>query len=200
MAIIDGYPATSFSAKDRAWVKAVADNSADKVLPDVTAADNGKILGVDSGEWNKVDAPSGLPSVTAADNGKILGVDNGAWSKVDAPSGGIDGVFWVHLTETEEGLETVETVGEIWNAISEGYMAYTAGNGLQSGVIYVSQVGEPDADNFVAQLLFPPDTVRSDSTVQLVSYSYETEGTPSVNTFVFTWDSEIEAEFSPSTN
>lgn len=28
-------------------------------LPDVTAADNGKLLGVNNGEWDKVDAPSG---------------------------------------------------------------------------------------------------------------------------------------------
>lgn len=33
---------------------------------------------------------SNLPEVTSADNGKILGVENGAWSKMDAPSGGVD--------------------------------------------------------------------------------------------------------------
>lgn len=33
---------------------------------------------------------SDLPDVTAADNGKILGVVNGAWNKMDAPSGAID--------------------------------------------------------------------------------------------------------------
>lgn len=55
-------------------------------LPEVTAADNGKLLGVSGGTWDKVAAPSGLPDVTAADNGKMLGVVNGAWGKVDAPS------------------------------------------------------------------------------------------------------------------
>lgn len=33
---------------------------------------------------------SELPDVTAADNGKILGVVNGAWNKMDAPAGGLD--------------------------------------------------------------------------------------------------------------
>lgn len=44
MAIIDGYPATSFDAKDRAWVKEVADNSAGNVLPDATKASTGDVL------------------------------------------------------------------------------------------------------------------------------------------------------------
>lgn len=33
---------------------------------------------------------SDLPDVTEADDGKILGVVNGAWNKMDAPSGAID--------------------------------------------------------------------------------------------------------------
>ncbi len=33
---------------------------------------------------------SGLPEVTSADNGKLLGVVNGKWNKMDAPSGGVD--------------------------------------------------------------------------------------------------------------
>ena len=33
---------------------------------------------------------SDLPDVSEADNGKVLGVVNGAWSKADPPSGGLD--------------------------------------------------------------------------------------------------------------
>lgn len=33
---------------------------------------------------------SDLPEVTSADNGKILGVVDGAWNKMDAPAGGVD--------------------------------------------------------------------------------------------------------------
>ena len=49
-------------------------------LPDVTSADNGKILKVVSGDWEAAEAPSGLPDVTSADNGKSLEVSNGAWA------------------------------------------------------------------------------------------------------------------------
>ena len=38
----------------------------------------------------KKSSGSDLPDVSAADNGKILGVVNGAWNKMDAPSGAID--------------------------------------------------------------------------------------------------------------
>ena len=55
-------------------------------LPEVTSADNGKVLGVVEGAWGKADAPNELPSVTSADNGKILGVVEGAWGKTDAPT------------------------------------------------------------------------------------------------------------------
>lgn len=55
------------------------------VLPDVTAADNGKMLGVVNGAWDKTDVPKELPSVTSSDNGKMLGVTNGAWNKMDVP-------------------------------------------------------------------------------------------------------------------
>lgn len=33
---------------------------------------------------------SSLPDVTTADNGKVLGVVEGSWNKMDAPSGGVD--------------------------------------------------------------------------------------------------------------
>lgn len=50
-------------------------------LPDVTDADDGKVLAVVDGEWDKATIPSGnLPPVTSADNGKVLRVVSGAWS------------------------------------------------------------------------------------------------------------------------
>lgn len=52
-------------------------------LPDVSASDNGKILGVTNGEWAVIDAPVELPSVSSTDNGKVLGVVEGEWTAVD---------------------------------------------------------------------------------------------------------------------
>ena len=52
-------------------------------LPSVTASDNGDVLTVVDGAWNKADAPTELPSVTADDNGKVLKVVNGAWALAD---------------------------------------------------------------------------------------------------------------------
>ena len=56
------------------------------VLPDVDADDNGKILGVSSGEWSVMNPPSGLPSVTGSDNGKFLGVSSGEWAVLSVPT------------------------------------------------------------------------------------------------------------------
>lgn len=49
-------------------------------LPTVTASDNGDVLTVVDGAWNKADVPNELPTVTADDNGKVLKVVDGAWT------------------------------------------------------------------------------------------------------------------------
>lgn len=51
MAVKDGLPATDFSRMNREWVKAVAEGgSGGGGLPEITEADEGKFLGVVSGE------------------------------------------------------------------------------------------------------------------------------------------------------
>lgn len=50
MAVKDGLPSTDFSRMNREYIKEVAEGSAGSVLPDIAAADEGKFLGVVSGE------------------------------------------------------------------------------------------------------------------------------------------------------
>ena len=52
-------------------------------LPEPTTADNGKVVGVESGEYSLIGKQ--LPEPTASDNGKIVSVENGAYALTDAP-------------------------------------------------------------------------------------------------------------------
>ena len=84
-AILDGEDITPVTRLEY-FLKQAATN--DDELPAVTAADNGDVLTVVSGEWAKAAAPSGLPEVTSSNNGQVLTVVNGEWAAAntkDAP-------------------------------------------------------------------------------------------------------------------
>lgn len=131
-----------------------------KELPNVTNVDDGKLLGVDSGTWAKVDAPkelptvssedSGkalmvnsngnwvadnipneLPSVTSTDNGKVLQVSNGAWSKETIP-------VLPAVTVADEGdVLTVNASGQ-WENLppaSSGTMSFSGSGAPISSII-----------------------------------------------------------------
>jgi hypothetical protein len=51
----------------------------DELLPNVTANNNGQVLGVVNGKWAATEAASGLPKVTTVDNDKALIVVDGVW-------------------------------------------------------------------------------------------------------------------------
>lgn len=91
-------------------------------LPDVTADDNGEILTVVDGEWNKAAAPTELPAVTAEDNGEILTVVNGEWNK--AVQAGAVVVF--NATMTTAGGITTGTLSD-GKTFSDIYAAYQSG-------------------------------------------------------------------------
>lgn len=82
-------------------------------LPDVTADDNGEILTVVDGEWNKAAAPTELPAVTADDNGDVLSVVDGAWVK-----------------------NALKTGAKIYECTYVSATGYTLSNGVKSSDIY----------------------------------------------------------------
>lgn len=59
MAVKDGLPSTDFSRMNREYIKEVAEGSAGSVLPEIAAADEGKFLGVVSGEAAWAEAGGG---------------------------------------------------------------------------------------------------------------------------------------------
>ena len=59
------------------------------VIPDPTHVPDGYVLSVRNGSCVWVPAPSGLPDVTAADNGKVMTVVGGTWAAADPVSGDI---------------------------------------------------------------------------------------------------------------
>lgn len=67
-------------------------------LPKVTTDDNGKILRVVSGIWNKDNLPSDLPNIEGSeDERKVLGIINGEWDKISL------GNFAIVINITKKG-------------------------------------------------------------------------------------------------
>lgn len=63
--------------------------------------------------------PSELPDVSADDDGKLLGVTGGAWGKVDKPSGG-SGDFVINGTLNDDALTSDKTYAQIQEAVQAG--------------------------------------------------------------------------------
>ena len=78
---------------------------AEEKLPPVSTADNGKVLGVNNGVWDKVAASGGsdLPEVTSSDKDKYLHTNSSTgdleWSAVSGGGGGV-----LTITADENGI------------------------------------------------------------------------------------------------
>lgn len=93
-------------------------------LPAVTAEDNGKILKVVNGDWNKAVVTPELPEVSGSDNGKILGVVEGVWAKTDAPSSSNRVIITVNNT-THQCSKTSTEILQEFNSGKEIYLQAT---------------------------------------------------------------------------
>ena len=85
----------------------IPDISDGQLLPDVDSGDNGKLLGVDDGEWKPVNAPTELPS-TSGNAGKVLKVNSGA-----------TGVEWGDV-ESELPAVTNPDIGDVLTVVADG--------------------------------------------------------------------------------
>lgn len=126
-------------------------------LPDVSADDDGKLLGVTDGAWGKVDKPSGgglslgLTSAAVGQIAKITAVDASgvptAWAPVDIPSGGSGGETWELVAEATT-TDVVNSLRVTFDACSAVYIEYYWGgveNDLGNIAIYPNTGATPYA-------------------------------------------------------
>lgn len=128
MAIPDGKPATDFSAMNREWVRAVAEEAGESALPSVSGSDNGKVLTVVTGEWAAATpAAPGIPAPASPSDGDVLTYDGttSAWVAEEYP--GYDIVIKIDLDTADDNGTIIKgsyndihakvTTGKTWNAL-----------------------------------------------------------------------------------
>ena len=127
------------------WAKNSVGERGDNIgLPDVTTADNGKIMEVEGGEWKLKEGSGGGGGIPAPENpsdGDVLTYDSTAEEWVAAAPGGGSGgdVFLINITRTETALVTDKTAGEIKAALEAGKILFTVldtSEGADINIIY----------------------------------------------------------------
>ena len=147
---------------------------AEEKLPPVSSADNGKVLGVNNGVWEKVAASGGsdLPEVTADDKNKYLHTNSSTgdleWSAVSG------GALVVHVTATTIEESTIytcdKTAAEMYEAMQTGVVViapYTEDSSIYGGVCALTIEGQ----NFVFIIAGANKTFTADSASGYPSYS-----------------------------
>lgn len=87
-------------------------------LPAVTSSDDGKVLTVVNGAWDKAAVPTELPSVASTDNGKFLEVVAGQWAVGSRPE------TLPTVTTADAGKILQVSTNGFWEAATLQYMKY----------------------------------------------------------------------------
>lgn len=162
--IANGIPVSDYTVIPDAIMaitkKATSGGGSGASLPDVTVADNGKLLTVVEGAWNKADAPTELPTVTTDDNGKVLTVSGGKWSKVITHGDRVEELTFSNLSELGDELREAipyvlnNALNNLSNCKLVIYNAYGV-SGL-TAILHLSemQVGQTMIHKFVQDAAF----------------------------------------------
>jgi hypothetical protein len=87
-------------------------------LPEVTGTDDGKVLTVVNGAWDKAAVPTELPSVASTDNGKFLEVVSGQWAVGSRPE-------TLPTVTTEDAGKILQVANNgFWEAATPQFMKY----------------------------------------------------------------------------
>ena len=174
MAIPYGKPATDFSAMNREWVRAVAEEAvAEGGIPAPENPSNGNVLTYDSSNsaWVAA-APTGIPAPANPSNGNVLTYDssNSAWVAA-APSGGGNDIFYIIIASIDAEHDTFT----LSTSDADMAAAFEAGKHcfLKYGSAFYPVTGyEADTD----YLAFSASAVYVFSgTISYVSFSYEND-------------------------
>lgn len=151
------------------------------LLPIVTSADNGKVLGVVSGEWDKMNVPSELPAVTSDNNKKYLEVVQGVWSISETlrfirivPS-----ISAVTCTDNQDGTFTYDFTFSNLTTRNEDNKNIDLSSGVKTDYDTIISIADPSGCVAIAYPLCSPSTSFKYSNIMIRS-GY----TPYIPTFI----------------
>ena len=133
---------------------------AEEKLPPVSSADNGKVLGVNNGVWDKVAASGGTTVVAnptlAGTEADLTGLQVGD-TKYKVPEGGGGGALVVNLTyDAVENITTCDkTAGEIMTAASAGTVVFVDADDPYIDKLVLTRATFDDGYTFTAGLGAP---------------------------------------------
>ena len=148
----------------------------DNSLPDVTSADNGKVLKVSDGEWG-VGYDNSLPEVTSADEGKIIQVNSsGEWAVNNLPGGGVFIIYaYTNANNTSVTCKDYSTWGDaVTAAINSGLPVIAMIASSASDTSYRIYNSTNKSDNSIT-FQFLLDTTANDFSI--ISFAANTSAT-----------------------